>query len=62
MKPKFGSRWDLSPREAMRLQEKLRERVNLQDNFGTIRYVAGADLAFDPRSATAFAGCARCVQ
>src|SRR3972149_3781948 len=56
MKPKFRARWDLSPREAMRLQGRPRKRVSIEDNLGLIRFVAGADLAFDPRSATAFAG------
>jgi len=49
-------RWDLTPREAMRLQEKLRERVVLEDRFHPIHFVAGADLAFDPGTEVAFAG------
>ena len=40
----------------MRLQERLRERVVLEDNFERIRLVAGADLAFDPKTDVAFAG------
>jgi deoxyribonuclease V len=56
MKPKLRSRWNLTPREAMRLQERLRRRVVLQDRFDAIRTVAGADLAFDPATNTAFAG------
>lgn len=40
----------------MRLQERLRERVVLEDRFGAIRFVAGADLAFDPETQVAFAG------
>jgi deoxyribonuclease V len=56
MKPKLHSRWNLSPRLAMRLQERLRERVVLEDRFDTIRTVAGADLAFDPATSVAFAG------
>ncbi len=40
----------------MRLQERLRERVILEDRFGEVRTVAGADLAFDPETETAFAG------
>ncbi len=40
----------------MRLQERLRERVVLEDRFDAIRYVAGADLAFDPDTDLAFAG------
>lgn len=56
MKPKLRARWDLTPREAMCLQQKLRERVVLEDRFGTIRFVAGADVAFDPATDLAFAG------
>jgi deoxyribonuclease V len=40
----------------MRLQEKLRDLVSLEDDFAPIRYVAGADLAFDPTTDLAFAG------
>ncbi len=40
----------------MRLQEKLRDRVVLEDRFDSIRLVAGADLAFDPKTNVAFAG------
>jgi deoxyribonuclease V len=56
MKPKLRSRWNLSPRQAMRLQEQLRERLVLEDRSETIRTVAGADLAFDPATGVAFAG------
>lgn len=56
MKPVLRSRWKLTPREAMRLQERLRERVVLEDRFRPIRYVAGADIAFDPETQVAFAG------
>jgi deoxyribonuclease V len=56
MKPKFPVRWDLTPREAIRAQEALRERVVLEDRFEMIRTVAGADLAFDPATNVAFAG------
>lgn len=56
MKPKLQARWSLSPREAMRLQERLRDGVVLEDRFETIRKVAGADLAFDPQTGVAFAG------
>ncbi len=56
MNPVIRSRWNLTPREAMRLQERLRERVVLEDKFGAIRTVAGADVAFDPRTNLAFAG------
>ena len=56
MKPQFETCWNLTPREAMRLQENLRERVELEDRFGEIRHVAGADMAFDPASEVAFGG------
>jgi deoxyribonuclease V len=56
MKPQVRTRWDLTPRQAMRLQERLRGRVVLEDRFGGIRFVAGADLAFDPVTNLAFAG------
>jgi deoxyribonuclease V len=56
MKPKVLARWNLTPREAMREQERLRERVILEDQFEPIRIVAGADLAFDPETDVAFAG------
>jgi deoxyribonuclease V len=56
MQPQLETRWDLTPREAIRLQESLRERVELQDRFGEIRFVAGADMAFDPETEVAFAG------
>ncbi len=40
----------------MRFQERMRGRVIFEDRFETIRTVAGADLAFDPATDTAFAG------
>jgi deoxyribonuclease V len=40
----------------MRLQERLCERLVLEDRFDRIRFVAGADLAFDPETNAAFAG------
>lgn len=56
MTPVLRTRWKLTPREAMRLQERLRKRVVLEDRFERIRYVAGADIAFDPETEMAFAG------
>lgn len=56
MKPLIRSHWSLTPRQAMRCQERLRERVVLDDDFGQIRFVAGADLAFDPETNVAVAG------
>ena len=56
MRPKIHTRWTLTPRAAMRLQEKLRDLVSLEDDFAPIRHVAGADLAFDPATDWAVAG------
>jgi deoxyribonuclease V len=56
VKPKLRTRWNLTPREAMRLQEKLRERVVEEDRHGEIHLIAGADVAFDPATDMAFAG------
>ncbi|MFB3921106.1 MAG: deoxyribonuclease V [Terriglobia bacterium] len=56
MKPRITPRWNLTPRQAMREQERLRERVILTDDFKAVRLVAGADLAFDPETKIAFAG------
>lgn len=56
MKLKLDARWNLTPRNAMCLQERLRERVVLEDRHGKIHTVAGADLAFDPETDQAFAG------
>jgi len=56
MKPRIATCWNLTPREARQLQESLRERVEIEDRFGEIRYVAGADMAFDPSTDVAFGG------
>jgi len=40
----------------MRLQERLRARLVLEDRFDRIHFLAGADLAFDPETDIAFAG------
>jgi deoxyribonuclease V len=56
MKTKLLTRWKLTPQEAVRLQCDLHERVEVHDRFGTLHYVAGADLAFDPETNLAFAG------
>lgn len=38
---------DVSPSEAVRIQKNLAARVRLQDDFGKIQVIAGADVAFD---------------
>lgn len=39
-------RWDVSPEEAVALQDELRRRVILADDFGEARRVAGVDVGF----------------
>jgi deoxyribonuclease V len=56
MKTKLQTPWDVTPREAVRLQEAWRERVETEDRYGPLQYVAGADMAFDPETNHAFAG------
>lgn len=42
--------WDVTPAEAVALQESLRGLVSLEDAWspGRVRYVAGADVGYDP--------------
>ncbi|MBI4353378.1 MAG: endonuclease V [Candidatus Omnitrophica bacterium] len=39
--------WEVSPKEAVQIQKRLRERVIRRDEFGKILLVAGCDTAFD---------------
>jgi deoxyribonuclease V len=45
-----GALWNFA--EAAALQRRLQERVLTLDRLGTVRYVAGADVAYDPFSGT----------
>jgi deoxyribonuclease V len=56
VKIKVRNRWDVTPAEARQIQLELRERVELQDRFGTLRRVAGADVALDLVKKQAIAG------
>ena len=47
--------WDLSPREAIELQRRLVERLDLRRVPRDLRLVAGADMAFDKPRGLAFA-------
>lgn len=40
-------RWDVSPQEAVAIQERLRGAVITSDNLGEIRHVAGVDIGFE---------------
>lgn len=39
--------WDVTPREARAIQERLRGALVLRDDLGAVRHVAGADVAFE---------------
>jgi deoxyribonuclease V len=56
MKTTLRSRWHVTPREAVRLQQEWRDRVETQDRYSPLQHVAGGDLAFDPVTNIAFAG------
>lgn len=47
VRPVFNHPWDLSPEEAVRLQQELRGRVVLEDRLGPVRHVAGVDVGFE---------------
>lgn len=46
MTTRLRHRWNLSPKQAIALQHKLRDRVVTQDRFGEIMLVAGVDVGF----------------
>ena len=48
--------WNVTPREAVRIQLRLRERVELQDRLPRIATVAGTDVALDLGRGRAIAG------
>jgi deoxyribonuclease V len=48
--------WELTPAEAVALQQSLRTRVKLQPLTRPVRTVAGADISFDLGSETVYAG------
>lgn len=47
--------WDVTPREAARLQSELRAMLRLEPFAGPVRLVAGADVAFSKRDDLVFA-------
>ena len=46
MRIKVIHRWNVSPQEAIAIQERLRPAVIDQDKLGRVRYVAGLDIGF----------------
>lgn len=48
--------WKVTPKEAVQIQLRLRDRVEVNDRFGKIYKVAGADIALDLERKIAVAG------
>jgi deoxyribonuclease V len=48
--------WDLTPREAVDLQQRLRESVRIEPLAREIRTIAGADISFNKFEPTVYAG------
>ncbi len=55
VRPKRRHRWTLTPREAIALQERMRSRLVLSGGPRAPRLIAGADVAYDPKSGLCFA-------
>lgn len=47
MQPHIDHSWNLTPTEAIALQNELRQRVELEDRLPDIRHVAGVDVGFE---------------
>jgi deoxyribonuclease V len=56
MRPLNLHRWDVTPKEAVKLQAALKEAVALKNDFDVIRVVAGADVAVEKEAKRAYAG------
>lgn len=41
--------WDVTPRQAIEIQQQLRNEIVTEDQFGDIRYIAGVDVGFEDR-------------
>ena len=48
--------WNVTPAEGKKIQEDLRERVVLYDDFPQVELIAGADMSIDKKSNRGFAG------
>jgi deoxyribonuclease V len=47
MEPTFEHPWDITPKEAVLLQQQLQELVILEDKIGEIHTIAGTDVSYD---------------
>jgi len=48
--------WDVTPKEAIKIQTDLRKRIVRRDTFDEIRVVAGADVSFDKNKKEGYGG------
>lgn len=48
--------WNVSPAEAIKIQQTLRSKINVQSFDQSFQYVAGADISFDKGSNIIYAG------
>ncbi|MCK5011449.1 MAG: deoxyribonuclease V, partial [Deltaproteobacteria bacterium] len=48
--------WDVTPKEAIKIQTDLRKRIVRRDTFDEIRVVAGADVSFDKKKNEGYGG------
>ena len=48
--------WDVMPKEAKKIQEALRDKLELHDSFNEIKVIAGADVAFDKSKNESYGG------
>src|SRR3989337_1986485 len=48
-------KWDVSPAEAIEIQKDLRKKIITENEFGEVRYIAGADISFNRRSPLGYA-------
>jgi len=55
VKQAFFHPWDLSPQEASKLQEELREKIILKIGVPKVKRIAGADISFSQKTSRAYA-------
>ena len=48
-------KWDVSPAEAVEIQKNLRENIITENEFGEVRYIAGADISCNRSSPLGYA-------
>lgn len=47
MQLQYQHAWNVTPKQAKEIQEQLKDRVILEDQFESIKYVAGVDVGFE---------------